>query len=431
MQSEPILIAGAGIGGLATALTLHQIGVRCLVLEAVDQLKPLGVGISLQPNAVRELYDLGLDESALDSIGVKTQEWALVGLNGQEIYSEPRGTWAGSRWPQYSVHRGQLQMLLLEAVKQRLGLDSVHLGHRLTGYENESGGGVTAHVETANGEQLRFTGSLLIAADGLHSAARAQMYPDQPPMQWGGKIMWRGTSPDVPIRTGASFVGLGTHAQRLVFYPITQPDSATGLATINWIAEITESSTAGRVLGDWNKSVKVPDIIGHFANWKFDWLDVEELMNKAEKVYEYPMVDRDPIPSWQDGGVALLGDAAHVMYPTGSNGASQAIVDARVLGACLVEHGISQDALASYDDQLCSRISDVVLRNRGDGPFGILSIIDKRCGGVFDDVNEVISKKEMQTFMSTYKTSAGLAIEALNNAPQTIPPGSKLKKPAQ
>src|SRR6188472_807472 len=209
MDGRPVLVAGGGIGGLCVALTLHQIGVPCLVLESVRHLKPLGVGINLQPNAVRELYELGIGPEQLDAIGLQTREWALVGLNGKEVYAEPRGLLAGYRWPQYSVHRGKLQMLLYRTVLERLGSDAVRLGQRVTGYR-ERVGGITALIESRDGGHLECDGRLLVAADGLHSAVRAQMYPDQPPIQWGGAIMWRGTTPGVPIRTGASFVGVGS-----------------------------------------------------------------------------------------------------------------------------------------------------------------------------------------------------------------------------
>lgn len=427
MKQAPVLIAGGGIGGLSAALTLHQIGVPCIVFESVANLKPLGVGINLQPNAVRELYDLGLDEKALDRVGVKTLEWALVGLNGNDVYSEPRGLDAGYKWPQYSVHRGELQMLMYDTAVERIGTDSIRLGHRVTGYRNhEDQQGVTAIVSTTDGETIEVEGSLLIAADGLHSAVRQQMHPDQPPIQWGGAIMWRGTSPGIPIRTDASFVGLGTHHHRFVFYPISPSDKETGLATINWIAEITVDNSTGWRNGDWNRKVDLDDFIHHFENWNYDWLDVPTMIRQSEAVYEYPMIDRDPVSTWQDGNVVLLGDAAHVMYPVGSNGASQAIVDARVLGACLLEHGVSSSAIKAYDELLCSEISSLVLRNRGAGPFGILNIIDDRCGGVFDDINEVISKAEVDDFMARYKAAAGFAIEKLNKAPPTIPPRTQL-----
>lgn len=422
----PVLIAGGGIGGLSLALTLHQIGVPCIVFEAVPQLQPLGVGINLQPNAVRELFDLGLDERVLDTIGIQAREWALVGRNGKDIYAEPRGLPAGYRWPQYSVHRGRLQMLLYRTVLERLGADSLRLGHRVVGYRNEPDG-VVASIETRDGRRLEARGALLVAADGLHSAVRAQMHPDQPAIHWGGAIMWRGTTPGVPIRSGASFVGLGSLKHRVVFYPISPADPASGLATINWIAEITVDNSQGWTQGDWNRRVDVADFIHHFEGWDFGWLDVPALLRGATEVFEYPMIDRDPVPTWVDGRVALLGDAAHVMYPVGSNGASQAIVDARVLGAALVEHGVRPAALRRYDEKLCADISALVLRNRGAGPFGLLGLVDERCGGVFDHIDDVIPAAEREAYMARYKAAAGFAIETLNAAPPTIAAGARVR----
>lgn len=425
MPGKPVLIAGGGPGGLSAALTLHQIGVPCLVFEQVRELQPLGVGINLQPNAVRELNDLGVSNHDLASIGLPALEWALVGLNGNDIYSESRGLKAGYNWPQYAVHRGELQMLLYRKTMQRLGQGAVRTGQKIIAYENTSDG-VTVTIEHAGGRRSQETGSLLIGADGLHSAVRAQMHPQQPPIQWGGAVMWRGVSPGVPIRSGASFVGLGTHKHRIVFYPISKPDPQTGLALINWIAEVTFDNSQGWTQGDWNRRVELKDFIHHFADWKYDWLDVPAMLAKADIIYEYPMIDRDPVPTWRDGNVALLGDAAHVMYPTGSNGASQAIVDAQVLGACLLDCGVNGTALQRYDDLLCKDLSALVLRNRGAGPFGLLNMVDERCGGVFDNIDDVIPQTERDEFMAHYKAAAGFAIEKLNRAPPTIAPGARV-----
>lgn len=428
-SQAPVLIAGGGIGGLVTALTLHQIGVPCKVFEAVPELAPLGVGINLQPNAVRELYDLGLGADQLDTIGVQAKEWALVGRNGNDVYAEPRGLLAGYQWPQYAVHRGKLQMLLLAEVQRRLGPDAVQLGCRVTGYRNDAQG-VTALVEARNGERREVSGKLLIAADGLHSAVRAQMHPNQPPIQWGGAIMWRGTTQGKAMRTGASFVGVGSLRHRVVVYPLTPPDPATGLSVLNWIAEITVDNSGGWTQGDWNRRVQLDEFIHHFEGWNYDWLDVPAMLRGASEVFEYPMIDRDPVPTWVDGRVALLGDAAHVMYPVGSAGASQAIVDARVLGAAMVQHGVNAQALQAYDQKLCKDISALVLRNRGAGPFAILGLVEERCGGVFDNIDDVIPKAERDEFMARYKQAAGFAIEALNAAPPTITPGARVKQGA-
>jgi 2-polyprenyl-6-methoxyphenol hydroxylase-like FAD-dependent oxidoreductase len=424
-SQAPILIVGGGIGGLTLALTLHQLNIPCVIFESVLELKPMGVGINVQPNAVRELYEMDIGAELLDAIGLQTKEWALVGLNGKDVYSEPRGIEAGYNWPQYSVHRGELQMLLYRTVVDRLGKQVIKTDHKVTAYRNTDTG-VTALVTTSTGKQLEFSGSLLIGADGLHSVIRAQMHPEQPPIQWGGAVMWRGTSQALPIRTKASFVGLGTHRQRIVFYPISPADPDTGLATINWIAEVTMDNSEDWTKGDWNKKAKLEEFIHFFDDWNYDWVDIKGLLCSADDVYEYPMIDREPISTWVDGNTALLGDAAHVMYPTGSNGASQAIVDARILGAHLLRHGISRKALRAYDDQLCDDISAVVLRNRGAGPFAILNELDNRCGGVFDDIEGIFPTVEREELMHRYKAAAGYAIDQLNQAAPTISMGEKV-----
>ncbi|WP_315751948.1 MULTISPECIES: flavin-dependent oxidoreductase [unclassified Bradyrhizobium] len=424
MTDLPVIIAGGGIGGLATALTLQQIGVPCVVYESVREMRPLGVGINLQPNAVRELYDLGIGADDLDQVGVPAKEWALVGLNGNDIYSEPRGLLAGYNWPQYAVHRGKLHMLLYSRLVQRAGADCVRLGSRVSGYEKNADGTVTARIEHADGSRSEQRGRLLIGADGIHSAVRAQMHPTQPPIHWGGAVMWRGVTWAKPMRTGSSFVGLGTHRHRVVVYPISHPDPKTGLALINWIAEVTMDNTEGWKQTGWFRQVPVQEFAHHFAGWTYDWLDVPALIAGADGAYENPMIDRDPVSTWVDGPVALMGDAAHAMYPTGSNGASQAIVDARVLGTCLLAHGVTPAALAAYDEKLCGPISAVILRNRGAGPFGLLNLVDERCGGTFTNIDEVIPPAERDAFLAGYKNAAGFAIEQLNAAPRTIAEGA-------
>ena len=428
MSKPLVLIAGGGIGGLATALTLHQIGVPVVVCEQVRELKPLGVGINLQPNAVRELYDLGIGADVLDEVGVPAKEWALVGLNGNDIYSEPRGEHAGYNWPQYAVHRGKFHMLLAETFVNRAGAEALRLGQKVTGYVNNPDGTVTAKIAHADGTTSEQNATLLIGADGIHSEVRAQMHPDQPPIHWGGAVMWRGTTMAKPIRTGSSFVGLGTHKHRMVIYPISHPNE-DGLAQINWIAEVTYDDPSARENTGWFRQVALDEFAHHFDGFKYDWLDVPEMIRGAEVAYENPMIDRDPVTTWRDGAVLLVGDAAHAMYPTGSNGASQAIVDARVLGAQMVAHGVNAKALAAFDDKMCGPISEVILRNRGSGPFGLLNMVDERCGGEFDNIDDVIPAEERAAFMQRYQAAAGFAKEALNRAGRTIPAGAQAAVP--
>ncbi|MGP9809943.1 flavin-dependent oxidoreductase [Rhodopseudomonas sp. NSM] len=429
-MSDKVIIAGGGIGGLATALTLHQIGVPCVVYEAAREMRPLGVGINLQPNAVRELGDLGIGEAALDRVGLPAREWALVGLNGNDIYAEPRGQLAGYAWPQYAVHRGAFHMLLHDEVVRRLGADAVQPGCRVAGYSNTADG-VSVRIEHVDGTTSEDRGALLIGADGIHSAIRAQMHPEQPPIHWGGAVMWRGTTWGKPTRTGASFIGLGTHRQRVVIYPISHPDPSTGLSMINWIAEVTLDNSEGWKQQGWFRQVPTSDFAHHFDGWVWDWLDVPALIRESTSAFENPMIDRDPVSTWRDGAVLLIGDAAHAMYPTGSNGGSQAIIDARELGAAMVAHGANEAALAAFDTRMCGPISQLILRNRGAGPFGLLNLVDERCGGTFDDIDEVIPAEERAAFMAGYKAAAGFAIETLNAAPPTIAPGARVRQAVQ
>jgi 2-polyprenyl-6-methoxyphenol hydroxylase-like FAD-dependent oxidoreductase len=406
------------------ALTLHQIGVPFLVLETSHTMRPLGVGINIQPNAVRELFELGLTSEVLGTIGVPAKEWALVGLNGREVYSEKRGLDAGYNWPQFAAHRGELLMLLYRTLIERAGAESVMLDARVDKYLKRPSGEVDVSVRGSDGSRFQISGRLLIGADGIHSAVRAQMHPDQPPIHWGGAIMWRGTVRAKPLRTESSFIGLGTHQHRMVIYPISKP-AADGTVLTNWIAELTVDRNEGWLGNNWFKEVPIESFAHHFESFRYDWLDVPTMLNKSECGYMNPMIDRDPVATWIDGPVALMGDAAHAMYPTGSNGASQAIVDARVIGAAILTRGLTPDALKLYDNQLCKKVSELVLRNRLAGPFGLLDILNDRCGGVFENIDTIIPLEERNEFMSKYKAAAGFAIEALNEAPQTIPSNAK------
>lgn len=418
-MSNQVIIAGGGIAGLSLALTLHQVGIEFVVYESVEEIKPLGVGINLQPNAVRELMDMGITEADLATCGLPAKEWALVGLNGKDIYSEPRGTYAGYNWPQYAVHRGKFHEMLYHKVVERAGIDSVQLGQKVTAYENLGNGQVQVTITYADGRTQQDTGSVLIGADGIHSAVRAQMHPQQPPVNWGGVLMWRGTTRMKPTRTGSSFVGLGTPNHRMVIYPISDVGE-DGLADINWIAELVIDASDGWQQKGWFKSVPTSDFVHLFEDFKYDWIDVPEMINQATEAYVNPMIDREPIPTWVDGQVALIGDAAHAMYPTGSNGAGQAIIDGRVLVANMLAKGVSAAGLKAYDDQLCEPVSKLILRNRGAGPFGLLNIVDERCGGEFDNIDEIISPQEKAEFMHAYQSAAGFARDELNSAPPTI-----------
>jgi len=406
-----VIIAGGGIAGLSLALSLHQIGVSCRIYEQVSQLSPLGVGINVQPHAVRELFELGL-EAPLEALGVRTREVSYFSKKGGLIWTEPRGQFAGYNWPQFSVHRGKLQMMLYDAVRARLGADAVVAGATVTGFR-EAAGGVDVDI-LANGAAQTVKGSLLIACDGIHSAVRRQLFPHEGAPRWGGAVLWRGTTVARPYLSGATMAMAGHEWQKFVSYPIGKPDPDTGLVLTNWIGELKYEPGAGWNREDWNRKGNFDDFLPAFADWRFDWLDVPALMAAGGSCYEYPMVDRDPLERWTHGRVTLMGDAAHAMYPIGSNGASQAVVDARVLAASMLAHGVSADALEAYEAERRPATSRIVLANRGNGPDHVMQIVEERCGGVFDDIAEVLTREELESTASGYKKLAGFDIETLN-----------------
>ncbi|NIZ60371.1 flavin-dependent oxidoreductase [Sedimentitalea sp. CY04] len=413
-----ILIAGGGIAGLTLGLTLHQIGVPFHIYEATAEIKPMGVGINLQPNAVRELLDLDLADE-LDAIGVKTQQYGFYSKLGKTIWEEPRGTWAGYSWPQYSVHRGELQMMLYRVLLERAGPGCITTGARASSFENTETG---ATLLLADGR--RIDGDLVIAADGIHSALRAQIAPSEGAPVWNGRILWRATTRTKAMLGGAAMVMIGHDHVRLVAYPISKPDE-NGIATLNWIAEKSFDPSSPWKKEDWNRAADINDFLPDFADWQFDWIDVPALIKGAEVVYEYPMVDRDPLDQWTFGNMTLMGDAAHPTYPVGSNGAGQAIIDARVIGARILQHGVTAAALQAFEDEIRPVATGVGLANRsGNGPDGVLQRVEDLCGGDFDDIDSIIPVADLAAHAEKYKALAGFSIETLNAKPSIIAGGA-------
>lgn len=414
-----VLICGAGIAGLTLGLSLHQIGVPFRIFEQVSALKPLGVGINLQPNAVRELFECGLEET-LDKIGLRTKDYGFYTRTGVEIWTEPRGIHAGYKWPQFSIHRGRLQMALLDALVQRAGPDCLLTGHRLAHFETD-GVGVDAHFDTSRGT-THANGTLLVGADGIHSAVRNQMYPHEGSPVWGGAIMWRGTTLAKPFLSGASMILAGNDTQRFVCYPISGVDAKSGLATINWIAEKTVDPASTISKEDWNREVDIHQFLPDFENWVFDWLDVPKMIRGAERVYEYPMVDREPVDRWTFDCATLIGDAAHATYPVGSSGASQAIVDARILASQIRKVGPTSAAAAAYEEMVRPLANTVTLANRGNGgPDAIMQMAEDRCGGDFSQLEACLSYEEREAHAAKFKKLAGLSIEEINSRPALLP----------
>jgi len=409
-----ILIAGGGIAGLVMGLTLHQLGLPFQVFERVAEPRPLGVGINLQPNSIRELFDLGL-EAELEAIGVRTRQYGFYSKSGREIWVEPRGLHAGYHWPQYSIHRGQFQMMLLRVLRERAGDGAVITGAGVAGYET-SGTGATLILTDGR----RFDGDVILAADGIHSAIRKQMVPGEGDPIWNGAIMWRGTTQARHFLGGNAMFLAGHDSQRFVAYPISAEDPETGLAEINWIAELRVDPSRALSKGDWNRPADKADFSPAFDGWDFGWVDCPAMIRASGVVYEYPMVDREPLPSWTDGCVTLIGDAAHATYPVGSNGASLAIIDARLLGAAFRDHGVNRAALLAYDAAQRPRVERVLRANRGKGPDAVMQMVEDRCGGVFDDIETVIPRAELAAHAEKYKQLSGFSVEVLNAQPPSL-----------
>lgn len=404
-----VLVVGAGIGGLTTALQLQRIGVSCRIVEAVPEFGPVGVGINILPHAAQYLGALGLEE-ALSSDAILTRASAFYNRFGQLIFREPTGRWAGYRHPQYSIHRAHLHQVLLDAVEERLGPEAVLSGHRATGVDDD-GGRVTTAIERADGTSTSMESDIVIAADGIHSVVRKQFFPHEGPPRYSGVTMWRGTSVWEPFLDGATLVRAGSLAAgQLVVYPIRDNVDGSGRQLVNWVVELETPQREGR---GWTQKGRLEDFISRFEDWHFDWLDVPAMLSAAENVLEYPMVDQDPLPRWTQGRVTLLGDAAHPMIPRGSNGAGQTIIDAAVLAECLaVNADDAAAALEAYESQRRPATAAVVVANRTESPDKILRLVYERTSDrPFDRIEDVVSDTELREIAETYKTIAGAVPE--------------------
>jgi 2-polyprenyl-6-methoxyphenol hydroxylase-like FAD-dependent oxidoreductase len=407
-----VVIAGGGIGGLTLALTLDHVGIECEVFEAAPEFRPLGVGINLLPHSVRVLTLLGL-RPALAASAIPTAELAYYTKHGKQIWSEPRGVGAGYRWPQYSIHRGHLQMLLLDAVHARLGPERVHAGAPLQSFADRGDRVEATFLDRAGGKPLTATGALLVGADGIHSATRRVFYPGEELPKFSGRLLWRGITESEPFLTGRSMIMAGFAAQKFVAYPISAEAAGRGRSLVNWVAELTVGGDQ-EPPRDWNREVPKEKFLPAFEDWRFDWLDVPALISGAERMYEFPMSDRDPVDRWSFGRVTLLGDAAHPMYPIGSNGASQAILDAADLAETLKACDDPVEALREYEAHRLPPTTRIVLANRQQGPEAVMQMVEERAPNGFTNLHDVISQQELEEVAARYKQLAGFDKDTLN-----------------
>ena len=398
-----VLIAGGGVGGLALALMLHQRGIGCTVLEAAAEVKPLGVGINTLPHAIRELAALDL-LPALDSVGIRTRELRYLNRFGQEIWQEPRGIWAGHEVPQFSIHRGHLHQVLWQAAEARLPNGALLRNARLQNF-TQNARGVTVYL--ADGRSL--SGDVLIGADGIHSIIRAALHPDDGGIRWNGIQMWRGAVEWPAFEGGDTMIVAGDMKEKLVLYPIGAGASAATRLT-NWVvcAQIGDASKPPPRREDWSRPGQLEEVLAHVARFRIPFLDVAALVRATPEFWEYPMCDRDPLPFWTQGRVTLMGDAAHPMYPVGSNGASQAVLDARCLADLLASHA-PEAALAAYAAERLPKTAEIVRANRKGGPERVVDEVSARAPDGFARLEDVISREELAAIAGGYAQMAGFA----------------------
>ena len=397
-----IIIAGAGIGGLTAAMCLHRAGHDVQVYEAVSEMRPLGVGINIQAGAVRILCSLGL-EPALAATAIETRELRYANRHGQTIWADPRGRHAGLPWPQFSIHRGELQMILVHAAREMLGADRIRMGRRIARFAQHHGKVSAQFVDRDGMPVENVEADILIGADGIHSAVRAHYYPDEGPPKWQGILMWRGVTVGKPFLGGNTMVQAGHHNQKFVCYPISRAHAERGEALINWICDLHMGDGALPSREDWNKPGRLEDFLPRFADWNFGWLDVPEVIRTAHTILEFPMVDRDPLPRWSHGRVTLLGDAAHPMYPIGSNGASQAILDGEAITQELSLGDDPEKALRRYEERRLPPTARIVESNRRKGIDVMLDIVEQRAPQGFTDLESVLPADELEKIVGDYK----------------------------
>jgi 2-polyprenyl-6-methoxyphenol hydroxylase-like FAD-dependent oxidoreductase len=398
-----VLIAGGGVGGLALALMLHQRGIACAVLEAAPAVKPLGVGINTLPHAIRELAALDL-LPALDAVAIRTRELRYLNRFGQEIWKEPRGVWAGHEVPQFSIHRGHLHQVLWQAAEARLPVGALLRNARLQSFAQDEAG-VTAQL--VDGRSLR--GDVLIGADGIHSAIRAHLHPDDGGIRWNGIQMWRGAVEWPAFEGGDTMIIAGDMKEKLVLYPIA-PGASAATRLTNWVvcAQIGDASKPPPRREDWSRPGQLDEVLAHVARFRIPFLDVAALVRATGEFWEYPMCDRDPLPFWTQGRVTLLGDAAHPMYPVGSNGASQAVLDARCLADLLATQA-PEAALAAYAAERLPKTAEIVRANRKGGPERVVDEVSARAPDGFARLEDVISREELAAIAGGYAQMAGFA----------------------
>lgn len=414
-NEKAVIILGGGIGGLTFALELHKRGIPFKVYEAAAEYKPLGVGLNLLPHAMKSLAALGLLDALMEK-GVETKEYQFITRNGQLVHTDPRGRAAGYDIPQCSIHRGDLHQVLIDAVIERSGADAIVMGHKGLSVAQTKDEAIVHFVDPAGNALPDARGAVVVACDGVNSIVRKQFHPEEAVPRYEGTMNYRGTTKWKPFLTGATMIYMGTtETGKLILYPIRDDIDGEGTQLINWVIEIQRPNT--HLMRDWNRTSDINDFIEDFEMCNFDFLNIPELMRKADHVFEYPMCDQDTLPWWSKGRITLLGDAAHPMMPRGSNGAAQAIIDGEVLAEMLVKDADWPKVLTDYENTRRVAVGNIVEANRGIAPDAILRVVEERTGGKpFDDINDIIPQAERDEWQARYKQTVGFAPDQLKKA---------------
>lgn len=410
------MIAGGGLVGLTLALALHKKGIKARVYEAVKKIRPLGVGVNLLPHSVQNLEKLGLLPE-LEKVAIKTSSLAYYTEDGKTIWREPRGLDAGYDVPQFSIHRGDFHMILLNAARERLGAENIVSGHHFQSFEQDRDG-VTAHfTDRETGEAVGTArGDFMVGADGINSRLRQIFYPDEGPPKYSGQMLWRGVTEMEPFLDGRSMFMAGHNDLKLVAYPIRSDSAKRGKSYINWIAERRIPSDLATRSADWNEKGLIEEFKPYFASWNLGWLDINRLFDNAISIHKFPMVDRDPLPQWSFGRVTLMGDAAHAMYPNGSNGVSQGVLDAMTFADLMENATDIETTLTAYDDARREATAKISLANRQTGPELVMQMVKDQCPGTCGETHSCIPKDVLEEVATAYKKLAGFDKQTLKAA---------------
>lgn len=411
-----VIIAGGGIGGLSLALFLHKAGVPCKVFEKVPKIQHLGVGITLLPHAVKALDEIGLVE-ALDRLGVQTDRMIFRTRAGQDVWNAPRGLAAGYDVPQITAHRADIHDVLLDAVSERLPAGTLTLDAAFESVE-DTGEGVRATFRREDGSTLVEDGDVLIGADGIHSAVRRWMNPDEGAPRWSGLMLWRGSVDWPSVMDGHTIINSGGIDRKFIFYPIG-PGRTEGTQLMNWACVVRQAEPGAPAPGreDWNREAKAEVLHPILEHFTVPETDIRAMVDATDVFWDFPMCDRDPLTSWTRGRVTLMGDAAHPMYPFGANGSAQAILDARALGRLCGDAGgrTPEHVLAAYEQERLGPVNEVVAGNRSGGPERVIDEVEKRIadlpGERFDDLETVLPFAERDAIVNGYSRMAGFANE--------------------